>query len=130
MCIRDSSNTKSFSSFDADFWAKCFVDLFFRGDCREKYEQHKPQLKSRRWTALLMQRADFRGWNMSKEFAAVAANLFLRRDQMQAVHHYVTTNKTFHTHLLHHDTLTATDFVAAALASGDCKSVRDAMRRK
>eukprot|EP00973_Karenia_brevis_P047050 6530887-Karenia_brevis.AAC.1 len=23
------------NSFDADFWAKCFVDLFFRGDCRE-----------------------------------------------------------------------------------------------
>eukprot|EP00973_Karenia_brevis_P092862 12414433-Karenia_brevis.AAC.1 len=64
-----------------------------------------------------MQRADFRGWNMSKEFAAVAANLFLRRDQMQAVHRYVNTNKTFRTHLIYHDTITAVDFVAAALAS-------------
>ena len=31
------------SSFDEDFWTHVFVDLFCRGDCREKYVHHKPQ---------------------------------------------------------------------------------------
>ena len=49
------------NSFDDLFWAHCFVDLFFRGDCREKYMQHSPQLSGRRWIRLLLQRADFHG---------------------------------------------------------------------
>ena len=36
----------------------------------------------------------------------------------------------FHKNLIHYDSLTATDFVAAALASGDCNTVRELMRKK
>lgn len=118
------------NSFDEDYWARCFVDLFFRSDCQEKYRQHTPQLGGQKWIRVLLKRADFRGWAMSKEFAAVVANILLRREQMRAVHRYVTYNKTFHKHLLHYNTLTSTDFVAAALASGDCNSVRDLMRKQ
>ena len=118
------------SSFDDNFWSRVFVLLFFRGDCREKYAHHKPQLGGRRWIRLLLSRADFRGWSSSKEFAAFAANVLLRRTQMWAVYRYATTNKTFHRNLVHYDSITATDFVAAALASGDCNSVHDLMRKK
>ena len=103
---------------------------FFRGDCREKYSQHTTQLGGRRWIKLLLKRADFRGWGMSKEFGACVANIILRRDQMFAVAHYVKTNAAFQRNLIHYTTLTSTDFVAVALASGDCNSVRDLMRKK
>ena len=118
------------NSFDPDFWSLCFVDLFFRGDCKEKYKQHKPQLGGRKWIRSLLKRADFRGWSLNKEFAAVVANLLLRRAQMYAVYCYVNHNQTFHKNLVAYDTLTSTDFVAAALAAGDCNTVRDLLRKK
>jgi len=118
------------NSFDYWFWAHCFVDLFFRGDCREKYSQHSPQLGGKRWIKVLLKRADFHGWAQSKEFAACVYNILLRREQMRAVYGYVVGNETFRRNAIHFDTLTATDFVTAALASGDCASVRDYMRKK
>jgi len=121
---------KLLNSFDSNFWACCFVDLFFRGDCKEKYPQHTRQLGGKKWIRLLQRRADFRGWASCKEFAAVVANILMRREQMWAVHHYVMVNTTFHRNLLHYDSLTATDFVAAVLASGDSTTVRDLMRKK
>jgi hypothetical protein len=121
---------KLLNSYDSEFWAHCFVDLFFRGDCREKYPQHSPQLGGKRWIKVLLKRADFRGWSHSKEFAVCVYNILLRRDQMRAVFRYVQTNATFQSQLVHFDSLTAVDFVKAALASGDCTSVRDYMRKR
>ena len=118
------------NSFDSEFWAHCFVDLFFRGDCREKYVQHSPQLGGKRWIKVLLKRVDFRGWSHSKEFAACVYNILLRREQMRAVFRYVQTNSVFRKNLVHFDSLTAVDFVKAALASGDCTSVRDYMRKR
>lgn len=118
------------NSFDPNFWACCFVDLFFRGDCKEKYPQHARQLGGKKWIRLLQRRADFRGWTSCKEFAAVVANILMRREQMWAVHRYIMVNTTFYRNLIHYDALTAIDFVAAALASGDCNTVRELMRKK
>lgn len=39
--------TKMLSSFSVDFWTTCFVNLFCRGDCRERYSQHKQQTQGR-----------------------------------------------------------------------------------
>ena len=70
------------NSFADDFWIQCFLDLFFRGDCKEKYNEHKPQLGGKKWIRLLLRRADFKGWSQSKEFAASVYNVLLRREQM------------------------------------------------
>ncbi|MEC9032278.1 MAG: hypothetical protein VYB15_10375, partial [Planctomycetota bacterium] len=82
------------------------------------------------WAKLLLARADFAGWNLSKEFAAVAFNILLRRAQMLAVYHYVTTSRLFQSSMQDFETLTAKDFVTAALAAGECYTVRDALRKK
>ena len=76
-------------------WSHCFSDLFYRGDCWERHPSHgplpsrkdkgRPLDVSRRWIRTLFQRADFDGWATCKEFAAVAANIFLRRDQLAAI---------------------------------------------
>lgn len=79
--------------FSPSLWSHCFSDLFYRADCWEHHPAHKtnpgkgrsPLDHSRRWIRTLFQRADFTGWATSKEFAAVAANIFLRRDQLAAI---------------------------------------------
>ena len=38
------------NSFAPDFWFRCFVDLFYRGDCMERSQQHSsPMIDGRRW---------------------------------------------------------------------------------
>ena len=49
---------------------------------------------------------------------------------MLAVARFVRTNQTFHRNIVHYDSICATDFVAAALAAGECFTIRDAMRKK
>ena len=34
--LRMRHKSKMLNSFDDTFWTYCFIDLFFRGDCREK----------------------------------------------------------------------------------------------
>ena len=85
------------SSFDEYFWAHCFVDLFCRGDCREKYAQHEGSLQTKGKTLIriLLMRGDFPRWSKSLEFAASVYNILMRRAQLWAVYRYVNFNKNF-----------------------------------
>ena len=60
----------------------------------------------------------------------MAFNILLRRAQMLAVYHYVTTSRLFQSSMQDFETLTAKDFVTAALAAGECYTVRDALRKR
>ena len=68
------------NTFHPDWWVSSFTDLFFRGDFTEQ-----PGMSLRTFSKTLLQRADFFGWKQSKEFAAAAYNICLRREQMWAV---------------------------------------------
>ena len=77
-----------------------------------------------------MHRADFYGWAASKEFAATAYNISLRRAQMWAVCSYVRSNKGFNSVMQDLQSLSPKDFVMSALAAGECSSIRAALRKK
>ena len=81
------------NSFSADYWTHTLSHLFYRDDCRESYPCHgRRQLRGRRWGKVLLKRVDFRGWALSKESAAMLANIDLRRRQMWGVHRHVVLN--------------------------------------
>ena len=72
------------------------------------------------------------GWRMSCEFVDCLYNVVLRRSQLRAVQMYVVGPQAA---LSEADAealqeVTAHDFVATAIASGDCDNVRAALRRK
>ena len=114
------------NSFRDDYWSQTLTHLFFRGDCCEVYECHgKRQFRGRPWAKVLLKRCDFAGWKHSKEFAAMAANIFLRRQQMWGVHRHMTSagvQRSF----ADLATIAPADFLNAALAAGECHSIRDA----
>ena len=62
------------NSFAEDYWCKTQTCLFYRADCRKK-----EQLRGRRWAEVLLSRDDFRGWALSKEFAAMVYNIDMGR---------------------------------------------------
>ena len=128
--VRLPHGTKLLNSFDEDYWAVCFVDLFYRGDCRERYSQHTKQVRGRTWIKLLLKRADFAGWAMCKEFAACTFNVLLRRSQMYALHTYVNTSPNFAITAQALEGLTPMDWIASALAAGECYSTLEALRKK
>ena len=72
-------------SKDPLFWCMCFVRLFPRGDCAERCDERRSSLPSWRWAKCLLTRADNNLWRLDVEFVASLYNIFLRRDQMQAV---------------------------------------------
>ena len=119
------------SSFAADFWTQCFVDLFYRGDCQERLSVRRPTfLPDFLWPKCLLSRADFRGWRMNVEFVACVYNILLRRDQLRAVHMvFVGTSPLSREDARALQQVSAKDFVAEALASGECDSVRGVLRR-
>eukprot|EP00973_Karenia_brevis_P044966 6226834-Karenia_brevis.AAC.1 len=112
------------------FWFSCFVRLFPRGDCLERCNARPTRLPSWRWAKCLLTRADFNLWRLDVEFVASLYNIFLRREQIQAVEascrslHFTEGAKR------DLDLLVASGLVATALASGDVNSVRDALRKK
>ena len=113
------------NTFDPDWWVYCFTDLFFRGDFRIP-----KGVGLRRWSCFLIHRMDFRGWAFSKEWAATAQNICVRRAQMWNVHKYLISSK--HSERIQ-DALRIVepgDFVRSALAAGDCESIRQALRKK
>ena len=87
-------------------------------------------LRGRSWAKLLMQRVDFLGWGLHKEFAACAYNIMFRRDQMSAVHLHMETNQPYASvsRALQHVSLE--HFIAAAVAAGDCRTVADLLRKE
>lgn len=117
----------------ASFWAQCFCDLFYRGDCRERSdaEPGTSALRGRAWARALLKRHDFRGWVASREFAAVAANVFMRRDQMMAIHNWLRLERGFVRIQDTLNSLSVEDFVAAAAAQqGDFKTLAHALQCK
>ena len=124
------------SSFDSDFWPSCFVHLFPRGDCQERVPKYRQRNRHRYlppfiWAKVLLTRSDYRGWRMDVEFIACVYNVFLRREQMRSVY-LATQREDF---LSPEDAktvseVTSLDFVSEVLASGDCNSVHEVLRRK
>ena len=115
---------------DPSFWLHCFCDLFYRADCWEK-RQGPAKLHGRRWARALLKRADFSGWVLSKEFAATAANVFMRRDQMAAVHTWLRAEHGFARIRDTLSSLSVQDFVAAATSqAGDFRSLAQALQCK
>ena len=73
------------SSRNPLFWCSCFMRLFPRGDCAERCPQRSTPLPSWRWAKCLLTRFDSCLWRQNVEFIASLYNVFLRRDQINAV---------------------------------------------
>ena len=102
--------------------------LFYRGDCCEFYENHtKDQPRGQETAKILLCRVDFRGWAVSKEFAAIAANIVMRRRQMWGVYNHVQVHSAYVQDIMELDSLGAKDFLNAALACGECDSIRQVL---
>ena len=68
-------------SFHQDFWCKCFIHLFPRGDYAERDVRRTPgsagtrdRLRGKSWARVLLDRVDYRGWALSKPFVACLYN--------------------------------------------------------
>ena len=64
-----SQTTELLSQFHPSYWTSGFLDLFFRGDCIERDRRRTmngihPSAWDKIWAKCLIQRADFRGWQM------------------------------------------------------------------
>ena len=73
---------------DPLFWHSCFVRLFPRGDCAERFSERLTFLPFGRWAECLLSRADADHWRTDVEFMASVYNIFLRRGQVNAVEAY------------------------------------------
>ena len=123
--IKIGHASEMLNSFVDDYWAQVLSHLFYRGDCREQ-----PGLRGRSWAKVLISRIDFRGWALSKDFAAMVYNIDMRRCQMRGVYRHVVLNPNFKQHVDELRTIGPRDFVNATLAAGECNSIREALRKK
>ena len=91
--------------------------------------RRRTHVPAHRWAKCLITRADFHDWRMDFEFVACLYNILLRRSQLRAVQ-LTMKNLTFSPRdaAALRET-TAHDLLAHALASGDCDSVRQVLRR-
>ena len=115
---------------DPAFWCMCFMRLFPRGDCMERCVERGSRLSSQRWIKSLLSRADFTLWRKDVEFVATAFNIFLRREQMQAVEAFCRSPLFTQGQAVELEKLTATGLVSHALASGDVNSIKEVLKRK
>ena len=115
---------------DPLFWYSGFVRLFPRGDCAETCLERSKHLRSWRWAKTLLTRADFPFWRQDVEFIASMYNVFLRRDQVNAVEMGMKSSSFSNAQKEDMARLTATGLVAAALASGEVDSVRQLLKKK
>ena len=120
---------EALNNFKHLFWFRCFVDLFYRGDCAERDPRRTKAIGGRRWAKCLLTRVDFRGWRMSIDFVASLYNILMRRDQMLAVHWVITGNPFFQQDADLLKDISAKDFATAALACGECSTVRQMLRK-
>jgi hypothetical protein len=110
------------------------VHLFSRGDCAERDRRRElgPYSKdlgqwSKKWAHCLVRRADFTGWRLSVDFIASLYNILLRRDQMRAVQIEATKLTAREVDAL--SKVSADDILNAAVASGDCATLRAILKR-
>ena len=118
------------SNFHSDFWTMCFIHLFPRGDCQERTPRRSKgsYLPGRTWAKVLITRGDYRRWRRDFEFVACTYNILLRRSQLNAVKWFVEKNAATVEGTL--SLITHHDIVAQAMSSGECDSVRDALKKK
>ena len=117
-------------SGDPFFWCKCFVRLFPRGDCSEKCPERCQMLNSWEWAKCLLTRADFDLWRLDVEFVASVYNVFLRREQMNAVEAYCKSPLFTVGEAEEVQQLSCAGLVSTALASGDVNSIRSLLKKK
>ena len=115
------------SNFYPDVWVSCFIDLSPRGDCQEKYRRLR-WLKDKVWAKTLIERGDFKCWRISLEFVASAYNVLLRRSQLTAVRLFVAAHAESVVSEL--ADICHQDIVAQMMASGECDSVRELLRKR
>ena len=97
----------------------------------ERCQQRPPHgIDGRHWAKCLVQRADFRGWRTNIDFVACLYNILLRREQLRAIAAEVRYNPLFTQEADVLKEVTRKDLVAAALASGECNSVRQLLRKE
>ena len=97
----------------------------------ERCQQRQPHgIDARLWAKCLVQRADFRGWRTNIDFVACLYNILLRRDQLCAIAAEVKYNPFFTEEADVLKEVTSQDLVAPALASGECNSVRQLLRKQ
>ena len=70
------------------------------------------------------------GWTSVAEFAAIAANVVVRRRQMWGVYNHAPVHPGFVQDVTGLDSIGAKDFVNAALACGECHSIREVLISK
>ena len=112
------------SSRDPLFWFSCFVSLFPRGDCAERCAARLQHLPPKQWVKSLLTRADSSMWRCDVEFVACVYNIFLRREQINAVEAYIRSPSMTAEQVADLQALTAEGLLAAALTSGEVGSVR------
>ena len=115
---------------DPRFWFSCFVRLFPRGDCAEKCFGRQAHLVPARWAKCLLTRHDCALWRQDVAFVAALYNVFLRRNQINAVEMFFRSRVFDAGELEALQGLSAAGLVANAIASGDVGSVRAVLRKK
>ena len=98
--------------------------------CVMRESSRDSSLSSWRWAKCLLTRADFSLWRLDVEFVATLYNVFLRRDQINAVEASWRSLQLNEANRKELELITASSLVATALASGDVNSVRDVLRKK
>ena len=118
------------SSRNPAFWCHCFMRLFPRGDCAERNPARTTSLPSWRWAKTLLTRSDSSSWRQDVEFIASVYNVFLRRDQINAVE--MAVRSVAFTPAVAEDIqqITATGIISRALHTGEVNSVREILKQK
>ena len=83
-----------------------------------------------RWAKYLLTRKDFAVWRQGVEFIATFYNVFLRRDQINAVEAFVRTQTLSQPDLEDIRGLTVAGLIANELGSVDGNSVRALLQKK
>ena len=117
------------NSFDVNFWYFCFVHLFCRGDCAERDSRRANDdgyndLQGKVWAKTLLDRVDFAGWRLSKDFIACLYNIFFRREQFKALKVVIKHHALYATRIPALARLTQKDLLQTALQHGDAKDIR------
>ena len=128
--IKVGLSSEFLNNRDPMFWCWSFMRLFPRGDCSERCPERTSYLPQWRWAKCLLMRQDFTLWRLDVEFVASLYNVFLRRDQINAVEISMKSSPLSRQNQEDIQKLTAVNLVAYALSSGDVNSVRDLLKRK
>ena len=115
-----------------EFWQSCFIDLFCRGDCRERdprRKEHGAALSGKKWCKVLLSRVDTRKWRLRPEFIACCFNVFLRREILYRV--CVTVKQPWFQQIAPRlDDINSEHMLHVATKCGGSASIRQTLRDK